>query len=102
MVDLPRFIFTRPTWANICFCRTAYEADEGYVTGTFDDWKKACKLTKTSSGYLEAEIVLPLNEKVIYKVNPPSINPGFLKHVMTLFSTLSMAIGCWTPILQLN
>jgi len=48
--------------------RPASETDEVYVRGTFDDWKKTNKLSKSSSGVLEKEIHLPLNEKVSYKV----------------------------------
>jgi hypothetical protein len=66
MVSIPNY----PGSANrgvLCF-RTASESDEVYVTGTFDKWQKTNKLSKSSSGVLEKEIHLPLNEKVSYKV----------------------------------
>jgi len=68
--------------------RTAYDAHEVYVTGTFDNWAhKANKLTKNESGALELEIHLPLNEKVSYKVNnSPSPDPqtcANMKHRLT-------------------
>ena len=51
--------------------RTAYDAEEVYVTGTFDNWSKSEKLEKAASGGLEKEVILPINEKITYKV--PSI-----------------------------
>lgn len=62
----------KETSANLIIFRTASDTDEVYVTGTFDNWEKTNKLSKTSSGQLEKEIILPLNEKVTYKVNPPT------------------------------
>ena len=64
--------------------RTGNEADEVYVRGTFDNWGKSNKLSKTSSGCFETEIILPLNEKVSYKVNPPTLRDR-LKHTLTYF-----------------
>lgn len=51
--------------------RTASDAEEVYVTGTFDNWSKSAKLEKSASGVLEKEIVVPMNEKITYKVIPP-------------------------------
>jgi hypothetical protein len=51
--------------------RTAYDAEEVYVTGTFDNWSKTQKLEKAASGGLEKEVNLPINEKITYKVHIP-------------------------------
>ena|SRR2546423_10612042 len=49
-------------------CRTASDADDVYVTGTFDNWSKSNKLEKTAHGTLEKEVSLPMAEKISYKV----------------------------------
>ena len=49
-------------------CRSASDADDVYVTGTFDNWSKSNKLEKTAHGTLEKEVFLPMSEKISYKV----------------------------------
>jgi len=49
--------------------RTENDTDEVFVTGTFDNWARSIKLEPNSDGHLEKEVILPLNEKVDYKVN---------------------------------
>lgn len=49
-------------------CRTASDAEDVYVTGTFDNWSKSNKLEKTAHGTLEKEVYLPMSEKISYKV----------------------------------
>jgi hypothetical protein len=44
------------------------EADEVFVTGTFDDWGKTEKLNKLPSGFFEKKVQLPSKEKILYKV----------------------------------
>jgi len=48
--------------------RTASDAEDVYVTGTFDSWSKSIKLEKSPSGVLEKEVTVPLSEKITYKV----------------------------------
>jgi hypothetical protein len=60
---------------SVCACRSAADVDDVYVTGTFDNWSHTTKLYRTDSGHFEREIHLPVNEKVFYKVNPPSLIP---------------------------
>ena len=48
--------------------RTASDAEDVYVTGTFDNWSKSNKLEKTAHGTLEKEVALRVSEKISYKV----------------------------------
>jgi hypothetical protein len=57
--------------------RTATDAEDVYVTGTFDSWSKSIKLQKSSAGVLEKEVTLPISEKISYKVC------GFLKFILS-------------------
>lgn len=52
-----------------------YEADEVFVTGTFDDWGKTVQLDKKGSVF-EKEVHLPTaDEKIQYKVGRPERDP---------------------------
>ena len=47
-----------------------YDANEVFVTGTFDDWGKTVQLDRIGDGF-EKEVPLPTtDEKVHYKVRP--------------------------------
>jgi len=49
--------------------RTNDDAQEVFVTGTFDNWSRTVKLEKhPQSGVLQKQVSLPLTDKVIYKV----------------------------------
>lgn len=52
------------TWP---LCRT-HPADEVYVTGTFDDWSKSEKLTKTGDVFEKNVTLSSAEEKIYYKV----------------------------------
>lgn len=52
-------------------CRP-YNANEVFVTGTFDDWGKTVRLDRTGDVF-EKEVRLPaIGDKVHYKVSSPS------------------------------
>jgi hypothetical protein len=45
------------------------EANEVFVTGTFDDWGKTEKLDRKGD-FFEKEVQLPNKDKILYKVSP--------------------------------
>jgi hypothetical protein len=63
--------------------RTASDAEDVYVTGTFDNWSKSNKLEKTAHGTLEKEVALPVSERISYKV-----------HTLPLYASLSCISAC--------
>lgn len=54
---------TRP----ICL-REGPVANEAYVSGTFDNWKKTVRLEQ-KGGVFEKTVGLPLNERILYKAS---------------------------------
>jgi hypothetical protein len=52
-------------------CRP-YDANEVFVTGTFDDWGKTVKLNRVGGIFIK-EVSLPVREKIQYKVCPCSL-----------------------------
>jgi hypothetical protein len=57
-------------WTVPRICRP-YDANEVFVTGTFDDWGKTVKLDRVDDGFAK-EVSLPI-EKVHYKAGFPFI-----------------------------
>jgi hypothetical protein len=55
-------------WTVPRICRP-YDANEVFVTGTFDDWGKTVKLDRVDDGFAK-EVSLPI-EKVHYKAGFP-------------------------------
>ena len=54
------------------------EANEVYVTGTFDDWGKTEKLNKVGDTF-EKEVTLPdASEKIFYKVRQEQASQALL------------------------
>lgn len=56
-------------WTAPRICRP-YDANEVFVTGTFDDWGKTVRLDRVSDGFAK-EVSLPI-ERVQYKVGFPA------------------------------
>lgn len=60
------------------FCRP-HPAEEVYVTGTFDDWKKTEELEKVGGIFEKKVKLLVASEKIYYKVGAMSLlSPLFL------------------------
>ena len=66
MVRCPPAVALR---AELTICRE-HDAEDVYVTGTFDDWQKTVQLQK-EGGIFKKSVELP-KTKTQYKVRPPS------------------------------
>lgn len=64
-------------------CRP-YDANEVFVTGTFDDWGKTVKLDRVD-GIFVKEVSLPADQKVQYKV---CLRPRFFSALSISFPLL--------------
>ena len=62
----------------VAFACRPYDANEVFVTGTFDDWGKTVKLDRVGDSFAK-EVDLPTGEKIQYK----ACNASFLSSLLS-------------------